>query len=284
ADQSRITDLNEIPVWSMMNLHFSDEDIAGIMQNPHAMSKLSDKIFTAVPLSAVAKTVNVDWEEQVIHRVDSQRAIEAECDPNIDIYEASPAKVEAEIREKINQIQLPEGYSIRWVGEAELSGEAITNMMNYVPITLFLILGILLFLFESWKKVLLVLICFPFVICGIVPSLLAFSQPFTFMAIVGLMGLMGMMIKNSIVLIDEINRLEKEENLSSYDAVVTATVSRTRPVVMASLTTILGMLPLVGDAMYNSMAISIMSGLALGTVITLILLPVFYTVFFRIKK
>ncbi|MBR2476136.1 MAG: efflux RND transporter permease subunit, partial [Bacteroidaceae bacterium] len=143
---------------------------------------------------------------------------------------------------------------------------------------------ILLLLFNSWKKVILILICFPFVFCGIVAALLLSNQPMTFMAIIGMLGLVGMMVKNSIVLVDEINRLQVEEGAEPYKAVVEATVSRVRPVLMASLTTIVGMIPLIGDPMYSSMAITIMGGLTFGTIITLILLPIFYVVLFRIKK
>ena len=114
----------------------------------------------------------------------------------------------------------------------------------------------------------------------ITPALLLFRQPFTFMAIIGVMGLVGMMVKNAIVLVDEINRLQKEERMPAYRAVIEATVSRVRPVLMASLTTIVGMIPLLGDPMYGSMAITIMGGLTVGTVITLLLLPFFYTVLF----
>ncbi len=173
---------------------------------------------------------------------------------------------------------------MRWVGEGEVQGEAIGNLMKYVPITIFLILAILLFLFNSWRKVILILLCFPFVFCGITPSLLLSGQPMTFMAIIGMMGLIGMMVKNAIVLVDEINRLQTEEKTAPYAAVVEATVSRVRPVLMASLTTIVGMIPLVSDPMYGSMAITIMGGLTVGTIITLILLPLFYATLFRIRK
>jgi multidrug efflux pump subunit AcrB len=104
------------------------------------------------------------------------------------------------------------------------------------------------------------------------------------MAIIGFQGLMGMMIKNSIVLVDEINRQQTEDKQMPYNAILEATVSRVRPVLMASLTTIVGMLPLVPDPMYSSMAIVIMSGLAVGTMITLILLPVFYSALFHVNK
>ena len=162
--------------------------------------------------------------------------------------------------------------------------EAIGNLMKYMPITIFIVLAILLLLFNSWKKVLLIIFCFPFVFCGITPALLLTGQPFTFMALIGMMGLIGMMVKNAIVLVDEINRLQTEEKAVPYRAVVEATVSRVRPVLMASLTTIVGMIPLIGDPMYGPMAITIMGGLTVGTIITLILLPLFYTALFHIKK
>ena len=284
ADGSRIMDLNDIPVWSMMNMRLTDEDMEGILTGSKNAADIQDGLFRSVPLSSVSEPVRMDWEEDVVYRVNGRRAIEAECDPNTDLYAGTPAKVRASIEKEINAIQLPEGYQMRWVGEDELRDDAISNLLKFVPLTIFLILGILLLLFNNWKKVILILICFPFVFCGITPSLLLFRQPFTFMAIIGMMGLIGMMVKNAIVLVDEINRLQIEEHRDPYDSVVEATVSRVRPVLMASLTTIVGMIPLVSDPMYGSMAVTIMGGLTIGTIITLILLPLFYTALFRIRK
>lgn len=283
-DGSRIYDLNDIPVWSMMNLHMSNDELNSAIAGGKGMSELQDKIFRATPLSRVAEGITMEWDEDIVMRLNGQRVIEAECDPNSEIDEATPAKVVESIKEEIEAIDLPAGYSMRWVGEGEIQGEAINNLMKYVPITIFIILAILLLLFNSWKKVILILICFPFVFCGIVPSLLITNQPMTFMAIIGMMGLIGMMVKNAIVLVDEINRLQTEEKKMPYTAVIEATVSRVRPVLMASLTTIVGMIPLITDPMYSSMAITIMGGLAVGTLITLILLPIFYTVLFNIRK
>jgi multidrug efflux pump subunit AcrB len=130
----------------------------------------------------------------------------------------------------------------------------------------------------------MILLCFPFVVCGIVPALLISGTPFTFVAILGFMGLIGMMIKNAIVLVDEITRLIVEEKQEPYDAVINATLSRVRPVMLASLTTIVGMIPLISDAMYSSLAVTIIGGLFIGTIITLLLLPLFYSMFYRIKR
>lgn len=283
-DGSRIQDLRDVPVWSMMNMHVPSEELGFLMNGKQNTDEIQNKMFRATPLSRVVSDLRLEWDEDVVLRLNGQRVIEAECDPNPDMDEATPAKVVASIKKDIEAIQLPEGYHMRWVGEGEVQGEAINNLMKFVPVTVILILAILLLLFNSWRKVLLILICFPFVFCGITPLLLATGQPMTFMAIIGLMGLIGMMVKNAIVLVDEINRLQTEEKMVPYQAVVEATVSRVRPVLMASLTTIVGMIPLISDPMYCSMAITIMGGLAVGTVITLILLPIFYTVLFRIQK
>ena len=279
-DGSRITDLRNIPVWSTLNLHFSNEALQSVVTGGKNVETLQDELFRSVPLSNVTDDLRLSWDENAVFRVNGQRAIEAECDPNTDLYDATPAKVMASIRPAIDAIPLPDGYQRKWIGESEMQDEAIGGLMQYVPITLFIVLITLLLLFNSWKKAILILLCFPFVFCGITPALLLFRQPFTFMAIVGVQGLVGMMVKNAIVLVDEINRLQTEERMPAYRAVIEATVSRVRPVLMASLTTIVGMIPLLGDPMYGSMAITIMGGLTVGTVITLLLLPFFYTVLF----
>ncbi len=284
ADGSRIGELGSIPVWSMMNAHMSNEELQGALSGGKAVSELQDKIFRAVPLGNVVDKLRLDWDEDVVQRLNGRRVIEAECDPNPDCVDATPAKVVASICDEIEAIPLPDGYTMRWVGEGEVQGEAIGNLMKYMPITVFIILAILLLLFNDWRKVILILLCLPFVFCGITPSLLLTGQPMTFMAIIGMMGLIGMMVKNAIVLVDEIGRLQSEDKVSPYTAVLEATVSRVRPVLMASLTTIVGMIPLVGDPMYSSMAITIMGGLAVGTIITLVLLPIFYAALFRIRR
>lgn len=284
ADGSKIEDLREIPVWSSMNLHITNEDIQAVMRGTKGAEQIQDDIYKSVPLGNVTNDVHLSWDEGVVLRVNGQRAIEAECDPNPYLDEATPAKVMASIQGEIEQIPLPTGYTLTWAGEGETQSESNGNLLGFLPLTFFIILLILLLLFNNWKKVLLILVCFPFVFCGITPSLLGFGQPFTFMAIIGMMGLIGMMVKNAIVLMDEIGRLQDEEHKAPYVAVVEATVSRVRPVLMASLTTIIGMVPLLGDPMYGSMAICIMGGLAMGTIITLILFPLFYTAAFHIKK
>jgi multidrug efflux pump subunit AcrB len=185
---------------------------------------------------------------------------------------------------KLDSIPLPEGYTMRYVGEGETANEATGTVLGFMPVVMIIIFLVLLMLFNSWKKLFVILICFPFVICGVAPLLLLTNTPFTFIAILGFMGLIGMMIKNAIVLVDEVTRLIDEEHLPDYEAVLQATVSRVRPVMLASFTTILGMIPLIPDAMYGSLSVTVIGGLFVGTIVTLLLLPLFYSIIFHVKK
>ena len=164
-DGSRIKNLNDIPVWSMMNVHLSNEELQSALSGGKAMSELQDKVFRAMPLGTVIDDLRLDWDEDLVLRLNGQRVIEAECDPNPDNPYATPAKAVSSIRDEIEAIPLPDGYTMRWVGEGEVQGEAIGNLMKFVPITVFLILAILLLLFNDWRKVILILLCFPFVFC-----------------------------------------------------------------------------------------------------------------------
>lgn len=282
-DGSRISDLSTLPVWTTMNISVSGDDAKGLMSGAVSADELTDKMFNTTLLSAVVDSIYSTWSEGIIHRLNGRRVIEAECDPDITNPDATPAKILEEITPAIKQIPLPEGYTMRFVGEGEASDEAIETIASFAPMMLAIVVIVLLLLFNDWRKLAIILLCFPFVICGIVPALLITDTPFTFLAILGLMGLMGMTIKNSIVLVDEISRLTNEEKVELYPAIVKATVSRVMPVMLASFTTIAGMIPLIPDPMYGSLAVTIIGGLLLGTVATLLLLPTLYSVFFKVN-
>lgn len=284
ADGSRISDPGSIPVWSTANIHVDASDVAGLMTGATSGSDLNNRMFRSTMLANVTDDASVGWDEMLIHRFDGQRAIQAECDPDARNPVATPAKVLAAITERIDSIELPAGYSMRYVGENETSGEAIQKVFGFMPFVMLLVFVVLLMLFNSWKKLFVVLVCFPFVLCGIVPLLLLTDTPFTFLAILGFMGLIGMMVKNAIVLVDEITRLNTEEGVEIYKAIIDATLSRVRPVLLASFTTIVGMIPLISDPMYSSLAVVVCGGLFVGTLVTLLLLPLFYSVLFKVKK
>lgn len=281
---NKLNDLSQLPVWTTMNVNLSADDVSALMNGGTDVGELQDKMYRTTLLSACVDTIRTTWAEGNIHRLNGQRVIEAECDPDITNPDATPAKILADISKEIDAIELPDGYSMRYVGEGETSEEAMDIIFSFLPLMLAIVVIVLLLLFNDWRKLAVILLCFPFVACGIVPALLITDTPFTFLAILGMMGLMGMIIKNAIVLVDEIARLTTQERVELYPAIIKATVSRVMPVILASFTTIAGMIPLIPDPMYGSLAVTIIGGLLAGTFATLLLLPTLYSVFYKVRK
>jgi multidrug efflux pump subunit AcrB len=175
------------------------------------------------------------------------------------------------------------GYSMAWGGEAEDSARAQGSLAGAIPVFFGLMVLIVLFLFNSIKKTLVIWLCVPLAIIGVTVGLLLFEQPFGFMALLGLMSLAGMLIKNAIVLIDQIDA-DLAAGKEPFRAIVDSGVSRMIPVLMAAITTILGMLPLLTDAFFVAMAVTIMFGLGFATILTLIVVPVLYAILFRVPN
>ena len=173
------------------------------------------------------------------------------------------------------------GYFIAWGGEAESSSQAQAGLARTLPIFFGLMILIVILLFNSIKKTLVIWLTAPLAIIGVTAGLLLFRQPFGFMALLGFLSLIGMLIKNAIVLVEEIGR-QVDTGKNRFHAVVDSGVARMRPVMMAAATTIMGMIPLLTDAFFVSMAVTIMAGLLVATVLTLVVVPVLYTIFFRI--
>lgn len=277
----RLQNLEDIPVWNMMPdlSGINEKTVQDMLLGIKTVDELTKELVSPVPLSAITEGIDLSWHEQVVRRVNGQRAIQVQCEP-IDGY--APALVRKTMLREIAAIPLPDGYSAKWVGEHELQGDALRNIFSYLPISVMLILLTLILLFNDFRKPLIVLSCIPMAFIGIVPGMILAGQPFTFMAIIGSFGLMGMIVKNAIVLIDEAETLIAS-GAEKYHALINATISRTRPVLLASFTTILGMIPLLTDPMYASMAVAIISGLLVGTIITLMFVPILYAVFYKVK-
>jgi multidrug efflux pump subunit AcrB len=174
------------------------------------------------------------------------------------------------------------GYFMAWGGEAEDTAKGQDGIAGYIPIFFGLMILLVIVLFNSIKKTLVIWLTVPLAIIGVTFGLLLFRQPFGFMSLLGLMSLAGMLIKNAIVLIDQID-IEIASGKPGFQAIVDSGVSRLIPVSMAALTTILGMLPLLQDAFFIAMAVTIMFGLGFATVLTLIVVPVLYALFFKVK-
>ena len=175
------------------------------------------------------------------------------------------------------------GYYMAWGGEAEDSARAFASLASSIPMFFGIMVLIVLVLFNSIKKTLVIWLTVPLAIIGVTVGLLVFHQPFGFMALLGLMSLSGMSIKASIVLVDEIG-VQIGQGKTPYQAVMMAGVSRLIPVTMSSGTTMLGMIPLFGDAFFVSMAVTIVFGLGFATVLILIVVPVLYSIFFGVHK
>jgi len=172
------------------------------------------------------------------------------------------------------------GYYMAWGGQAEDSARAQAGLAGNFPPILGIMVFIIIVLFNSLKKTAIIWLCVPLALIGVAFGLLITNQPFGFMALLGLLSLTGMLIKNAIVLIDEIGA-QSESGKSTYDAIVGSGLSRLIPVMMAAATTILGMAPLLQDAFFISMAVTIMFGLGFATILTLLVVPVLYGIFFK---
>ena len=209
-----------------------------------------------------------------------QLVMMAQCDPRRGVNAiAAFNQIWSQVQK---EIKIPEGYTLKYFGEQESQVESNEALAKNLPLTFFLMFTTLLLLFKTYRKPTVILLMLPLIFIGIVLGLLLLGKSFDFFAILGLLGLIGMNIKNALVLVDQID-IENQSGLDPRKAVIKATISRIVPVAMASGTTILGMLPLLFDAMFGGMAATIMGGLLVASALTLFVLPVAYCAIHRIK-
>ncbi|MCF7513449.1 efflux RND transporter permease subunit [Pseudoalteromonas sp. L23] len=235
-----------------------------------------------VPVSQIVDDFSVTWEDSLIMRRDRKRTITVMADHDV-IGDETPAKLFARVKADIEAIELPQGYEMQWGGEYESSSKAKKAIFGSLPIGYLAMFMVTVLLFNSVKKPLVIWSTVPLAIIGVTAGLVLLQAPFSFMALLGLLSLSGMLIKNGIVLMDQIN-IEIDSGKSPYQAVFDSGVSRVRPVSMAAITTILGMIPLLFDVFFQSMAVTIMFGLGFATILTLIVLPVLHCVYFGIEQ
>ncbi len=241
----------------------------------------SPSLQTYIPVDQIIDGVELDWSEPLIQRRDRKRTLTVLADHDV-LSDDTAASLFTRVQPKVMALHIPEGYEITWGGEYESSKDAQEGLFGSLPMGYLLMFIITILLFNSIKKPLVIWFTVPLSIIGVAFGLLTTNMPFSFTAFLGLLSLSGMILKNGIVLLDQIN-LELESGKDPYLAIVDSAISRVRPVSMAALTTILGMIPLVFDAFFGSMAITIMAGLGFATVLTLIVVPVMFAILFRIK-
>ncbi len=230
-----------------------------------------------VPLVQVTKGIEMSYEDPVIWRWDRRRAITVQASPDSVTFPT----MRASVLKEFEAIELPPGYKLEWGGEFDSAKESQDGLKPGIVPALIIMVLIVVVLFNAYRPPLIIFMVIPFAVIGITSGLLMTNTAFGFMAILGAMSLAGMMIKNSIVLLDQIE-LNNAEGMSPYKAVVEAAVSRLSPVVNAAATTVLGMVPLLQDSFWVSMSVTIMFGLAFGTVLTMVVVPVLYATFYKV--
>ncbi|GAB1620488.1 multidrug efflux RND transporter permease subunit VmeV [Agarivorans albus] len=241
----------------------------------------SPALQTYVPIQQVVDDISLDWVEPLIQRQDRKRTLTVLADHDI-LGDETAASLFGRLRPQVEAIALPVGYSIEWGGEYESSNDAQEALFSSLPMGYLFMFIITVFLFNSIRQPIVIWLTVPLAVIGVAIGLLATNSAFSFTALLGVLSLSGMVLKNGIVLMDQIN-IETHSGKDPYQAVVDSAISRVRPVSMAALTTILGMMPLVFDAFFGSMAVTIMFGLGFATVLTLVIVPVLYALFYRIK-
>jgi len=251
AERTRVESMNDLQVWSP------------------AARKM-------IPIRQVVSGFETTFEDEIIMRRNRKPTITVYTDP----LSGPATELFARLRPQIEAIELPDGYTLEWGGEYEDSGNAQAALAGSIPMFILIMVLVTIGLFNAFREPLVIWLCVPLALIGVTVGLLSTGQPFGFMALLGFLSLIGMLIKNAIVLIDEIN-LQKGQGKELLAAIIDSGVSRLRPVGMAASTTALGMLPLFFDAFFISMAVTIVFGLIFATVLTMIVVPVLYAIFFR---
>jgi multidrug efflux pump subunit AcrB len=251
ADRSNIESLYNLQIWS---------PAAGAM----------------IPLRQVVSTFETVYEDEIIMRRNRKPTITVFADPI-----AGPAsELFARVRPQVEALELPEGYELEWGGEYEDSGNAQAGLAASIPMFVMIMILVTIMLFNSLRQPLIIWLVVPLALIGVTVGLLSTGQPFGFMSLLGFLSLMGMLIKNAIVLIDEIN-LQSGEGKDLMSAILDSGTSRLRPVALAASTTALGMIPLLFDAFFVAMAVTIIAGLMFATLLTMVVVPVLYATFYK---
>lgn len=234
----------------------------------------------SAPLSQVTEKIETTWEFPQIRTYNRQLSMAAMCGVKPG---HTMAEVHGEIRKEIEEIELPEGYTFFWDAQYKDQGEAMQAIAKFFPLAFLMLIVILVALFGNFRQPVIILCILPLSLIGVAIGMLLTGFDFGFFPIAGWLGLLGMIIKNVIVLLDEIN-IQRRNGIAPYTAIIEATVSRTRPVLMAATTTILGMVPLLFDIAFGGMAATIIFGLTFATLLTLFVTPALYAMFYKIKS
>ena len=243
-----------------------------------SMPVWSPTLNKAVPLGTVFTKMETDFEDDIIIHRDRSRVMTAMSETKLG---ANADAMLARIKPKIESLPLPLGYSLEFGGQMELSDESMAGMAVAFPPAVLIMFLIMVFLFNGFRQTAIIFLSLPLILIGVVGGLWLAGMDVSFLAIVGLLSLVGMLAKNSIVLLDQVSA-DFAAGRDKYEAIVEDGVSRLRPVAMSALTTVLGMIPLIWDVMFGPMAVTIMAGLTVSTVLTLLVIPVMTAIAYRV--
>ncbi|ATM77076.1 efflux RND transporter permease subunit [Serratia fonticola] len=227
-----------------------------------------------IPIDNVVNGFTTEWEDPLIMRRDRKRTLTVQADPSSQSGETS-AELLQRIKPDIDAIPLPRGYELNWGGDYESTKEAQAGLFTSLPVAFVIMFIITVLMFSSLKNAVAIWLTIPLALIGVTVGFLLTGIPFGFMALIGLLSLSGMLIRNGIVLVEEIGLQRQEKPI--LEAIIDASTSRLRPILLTAFTTVLGLAPLLSDAFFQSMAVVIMFGLGFATVLTLLVLPVIYS-------
>jgi multidrug efflux pump subunit AcrB len=235
----------------------------------------------SVPLSHIG-TLKVEPQEPILRRRNREPELTVRCDIADGLQ---PPDVTSALLPKLEGIKkaLPPGYRIATSGSVEESGLANGALVAVLPVMILLMLFVLMVQVRSFSMMTMVFLTAPLGLVGAVPALLIFQQPFGFNAILGLIGLAGILIRNTLILTEQI-KADKLSGLDDYHAVIEATVRRSRPVILTALAAVLAFIPLTLSSFWGPLAYVLIGGTAVGTVLTLLFLPALYALWFRVRR
>lgn len=246
------------------------------IRNIQVLSSASGK---TVPITQITDGFRTIWRDGQLRREDRLWTIKAQSDP---LPTELASELLARIRPGVEAIELPDGYTLEWDGEYGNAKESNDDLASTIPLGILAMVLVVFILFGQVRQPVIIWLVVPLALIGVVAGLLLTRTPMEFMGILGLLSLSGLLIKNAIVLVDQID-LEIADGKAPFNAVVDASASRVRPVMMGALTTVLGVIPLYFDAFFRSMAVVLVGGLSFATLLTLVMVPVLYAAFFKIK-
>ncbi|MEM8823626.1 MAG: efflux RND transporter permease subunit, partial [Pseudomonadota bacterium] len=231
-----------------------------------------------IPIGQVVDRFDIVFEAGNLRRIDRELAITAQADNAPGVLSGD---LFLDVRDAVEAIPLPPGYGLDWQGEFGDSAEANEGLAGTMPLGFGAMILVVILLFNAWKQPLIIWLTAPLALIGVIYGLAGSQTPLEFMAILGVLSLTGMLVKNAIVLVDEID-LQIASGKERMQAIMDSAVSRVRPVCLGMLTTVLGVIPLLWDPFFKSLAVVIICGLSFATVLTLIIVPTLYTIFFRV--